>query len=61
MKLSDKVALITGNSMGIGSAIALGFAREGSSVALADFKIDGRRRMRRQDKRLRPPQHGVGG
>jgi len=38
MKLADKIALITGNSIGIGHAIALGFAREGCSVAVADFK-----------------------
>jgi hypothetical protein len=35
MRLQDKVAIITGASRGIGRAIALGFAREGTHVTLA--------------------------
>jgi 3-hydroxybutyrate dehydrogenase len=37
MKLKDKSALITGAASGIGKAIALLYAREGASVAIADL------------------------
>ena len=39
-KLSNKIALITGASRGIGSAIAKAFADEGASVALAARSAD---------------------
>ena len=34
MQLQNKVATITGASLGIGSAIALAFAKEGAAVAV---------------------------
>jgi NAD(P)-dependent dehydrogenase (short-subunit alcohol dehydrogenase family) len=43
MKLTGKVALITGGGRGLGRAIALAYVREGAQVALADIAIDAAR------------------
>jgi len=39
MELSGKVAIVTGASRGIGKAIALGFAREGSDVVMCSRQL----------------------
>ncbi|MDP7602162.1 MAG: SDR family NAD(P)-dependent oxidoreductase, partial [Rhodospirillales bacterium] len=38
MRLKDKVAIVTGSSMGIGEAIAKRYATEGATVAVNYFK-----------------------
>lgn len=41
MRLENKVAVITGAASGIGKEIALTYAREGASVAIADLNLAG--------------------
>src|SRR5438067_2154368 len=40
MRLAEKIAIITGAARGIGRAVALGFAREGASVVIADLRTE---------------------
>jgi NAD(P)-dependent dehydrogenase (short-subunit alcohol dehydrogenase family) len=40
VKLDDQVAIVTGAAQGIGRAIALGLAREGADVVIADIQLD---------------------
>ncbi len=37
MRLKEKVAIITGSAQGIGAAFAVGFAREGARIVVADL------------------------
>lgn len=54
MKLKDKVALITGGSLGLGKATAILFAKEGAKVI-----ITGRTESKLQDTVEEAKQHGV--
>ena len=40
-KLNNKVSLITGAASGMGRAMAMGFANEGSHVVIADLNLEG--------------------
>jgi len=46
MRLKDKVAIITGAAQGIGAAYAVGFAREGAKIVIADI-MDGENAVKR--------------
>lgn len=39
--LDNKIALITGAASGMGKAMALGYAKEGAHVVIADLNVDG--------------------
>jgi NAD(P)-dependent dehydrogenase (short-subunit alcohol dehydrogenase family) len=40
MRLQDKVAIVTGAAQGIGRGLALGLAREGANIVIADIQRD---------------------
>ncbi|HTJ02768.1 MAG TPA: SDR family NAD(P)-dependent oxidoreductase [Methylovirgula sp.] len=41
MRLSNKVAIVTGSGSGMGRAIAIEFAKQGAAVVAADINLDG--------------------
>ncbi|MEW6667985.1 MAG: SDR family oxidoreductase [Thermodesulfobacteriota bacterium] len=49
MRLKNKVAVITGAAQGIGSAYAVGFAKEGAKIVIADI-LDGSRAVQDVEK-----------
>lgn len=51
-RLSDKVSLVTGAALGIGRAVALAFAGEGSSVVLADINEEAIQKTARDIEKL---------
>lgn len=52
LQLDGKVALITGSRLGIGAATALGMARAGAKVAVADLEEDGLERVAQEVHRI---------
>jgi NAD(P)-dependent dehydrogenase (short-subunit alcohol dehydrogenase family) len=49
MRLKDKVAIITGAAQGIGAAFAVGFAKEGARIVIADI-LDGKEVVKAVEK-----------
>src|SRR5262249_20140256 len=47
MRLSDKVAIVTGAGSGMGASIAESYAREGARVAVLDIDADAAKRVAR--------------
>lgn len=50
MRLSSKVAIVTGAASGIGRQIATSYAREGAKVCIADFDLEAARRTAEEIK-----------
>ena len=59
MKLTDRVAIVTGSAGGIGKAIAAAFAREGARLVLCDIDANGVTRTRQELQELCPSFAGV--
>jgi NAD(P)-dependent dehydrogenase (short-subunit alcohol dehydrogenase family) len=49
MRLKDKVAIITGSAQGIGEAFAVGYAKEGAKIVIADI-LDGKNTVKTIEK-----------
>ena len=49
MRLKDKVTIITGAAQGIGAAFAVGFAKEGAKIIIADI-LDGKEAVEAVEK-----------
>lgn len=47
-RLENKVALITGAAQGLGKAIAVGYAREGASLAISDVNMEKLREVKKE-------------
>ena len=58
--LSGKVAVVTGAGSGIGRAVALGFARQGADVVVADFDAPRMDRTVEDILRLRTAERSIG-
>ncbi len=52
MRLKDRNAFITGAAQGIGKSIAMGMAREGANVAIADINIESAEETAQEIKEL---------
>jgi NAD(P)-dependent dehydrogenase (short-subunit alcohol dehydrogenase family) len=52
MRLSGKVAVVTGGAMGIGRGIALCMAKEGADVAIADLQVEAAAKVAEEAKTL---------
>ena len=44
MRLTNKVAIVTGGALGIGKAVSFGYAKEGAKVVIADILIEAGRK-----------------
>jgi meso-butanediol dehydrogenase/(S,S)-butanediol dehydrogenase/diacetyl reductase len=52
MRLTGKVAIVTGGAMGIGRGITLCMAKEGANVAIADLQIEAAAKVAEEGKAL---------
>ena len=59
MLLENRICLVTGAGAGMGRAIALGYAREGASVALAEIDADAGKQVEGEISALGRPAHFV--